>query len=430
MARARDGDLHRAAERGDTVEIERIVRREEQVGVPVTEASTERAGIFDDTPLHRAVEKTQIASITLLLQLGADPNAPDKSTSCTPVHIAAATPNNETSHDVLSILLENGSSASTLTTNQDTPLHFAACKGNDQAIDILLRRYVSGIRARNAQGRTPLHLASANGRSSTCSLLIANGARRDAQDSDGRTSLHLAASSGSLTTITTLLEEGANPRVEDRERLEPCDMNPADGVQHLLLGSSRSEPQWLHMRHSTGSAGLSLNGNAASSNAASNSADPADEFDTDSLSGNASDDGSAAAPLTERGSQRASAPMLQRIPSERERDEKNENGDLAEDFESKSVATLNLRPCRGSWSPETPGTGHEDDVTQGVRTECVEENQHMSMQEILQQRVRDRRLNQMKSRRRTRHENLEKQRTKRFLRQYSLQQHSTLFAAT
>ena len=69
----------------------------------------------------------------------------------------------------------------------------------------------------NENGETPLHIAAAQGRDSTCQALVALGVPIDSQDNDGDTPLIAAAQKDQLTTITALLVLGADKTIKNGE---------------------------------------------------------------------------------------------------------------------------------------------------------------------------------------------------------------------
>ena len=68
---------------------------------------------------------------------------------------------------------------------------------------------------------TPLHNASATGKTKIISFLIDSGARVDAVDSTGATPLHWAALMGQSESTRLLLEAGASPNVQDEDGETP-----------------------------------------------------------------------------------------------------------------------------------------------------------------------------------------------------------------
>jgi ankyrin repeat protein len=73
------------------------------------------------------------------------------------------------------------------------------------------------INARNAEGRTALHLAAANGHDETIGRLITNGANLNIQDNAGNTPLHLAMIGGHDDCIDKLRSRGADQSIRNNQ---------------------------------------------------------------------------------------------------------------------------------------------------------------------------------------------------------------------
>ena len=74
-----------------------------------------------------------------------------------------------------------------------TPLHFAAARGHEDTLGLLLRAGVA-LEARSGRGVTPLQMASEAGFVDAARALLAAGANVEAQADEGRMApLHVAA---------------------------------------------------------------------------------------------------------------------------------------------------------------------------------------------------------------------------------------------
>lgn len=71
------------------------------------------------------------------------------------------------------------------------PLHMAASRGDNQAIEILLK-HKAKVNAKDSNGLTPLHCVVSSGRYESVTLLINKGADMNVKGRDGRTPLDLA----------------------------------------------------------------------------------------------------------------------------------------------------------------------------------------------------------------------------------------------
>ena len=103
--------------------------------------------------LHAADKKGDIATITTLLDKGADINAEDKN-GYTPIHFAAHAGQLRS----ISVLLDRGADIEARDENGETLLHWAAWKGANDILDTLSRRGADA-HAKNNKGETPLDVA-------------------------------------------------------------------------------------------------------------------------------------------------------------------------------------------------------------------------------------------------------------------------------
>ncbi len=88
-------------------------------------------------PLHKAVRSGNLELARLLLQKGADPNLKTaEGNGATPLLIAADLLDSE---DIIALLLDSGADPNCRGNYDRTPLHYAAKKSNQAAIDLLLK---------------------------------------------------------------------------------------------------------------------------------------------------------------------------------------------------------------------------------------------------------------------------------------------------
>jgi ankyrin repeat protein len=86
----------------------------------------------------------------------------------------------------------------------------AAAAGDMDEVAAVLSMDNRLTRATDAAGRTPLHLAAANGHVSTVETLLHNNADPNARDRDGRTPMALAAAAGHHDIVARLRAAGGN----------------------------------------------------------------------------------------------------------------------------------------------------------------------------------------------------------------------------
>jgi ankyrin repeat protein len=94
-----------------------------------------------------------------------------------------------------------------------TPLHYAAQKGYEAIMEILLQATGTNHSPINANGMTPLHVAAGEGQLEIVNMLIDKGADTGAQDKFGRLPLHYAAGTDQIDVIRCLV--GRNSRQID-----------------------------------------------------------------------------------------------------------------------------------------------------------------------------------------------------------------------
>ncbi|GBP48310.1 Ankyrin repeat domain-containing protein 50 [Eumeta japonica] len=87
-------------------------------------------------------------------------------------------------------------------------VHELATRGEDDTLQILLKRYPHAVELMDVSGGTALHCAARGGRASTASLLLRGGASVDAADGDGWTALRAAAWAGHTEVVDVLLDFG------------------------------------------------------------------------------------------------------------------------------------------------------------------------------------------------------------------------------
>jgi ankyrin repeat protein len=122
------------------------------------------------TPLHLAAHFDRRNVAELLLENGADVNAPSRDDSLapgnTPLHAACASGH----YDMAALLLENGADVVATQKNGMTPLHLAAAGHDARLVQLLLDRKADP-KAKDVKGRTPLAIAEHNERGELVDLL-------------------------------------------------------------------------------------------------------------------------------------------------------------------------------------------------------------------------------------------------------------------
>lgn len=121
----------------------------------------------------------------------------------------------------------------------------AAVKAKDgPGVSKLLRAGINPD-CRDADGRTPLHIASSEGDLTVATLLLAAGADVNAKDAAGLTPLHKAAAAGSRQVANVLLASGANGGAVSSAGLTPAGEASRNHHQDLadFLGTQQASPR-------------------------------------------------------------------------------------------------------------------------------------------------------------------------------------------
>lgn len=120
-----------------------------------------------------------------------------------------------------------------------TPLHYAAEKGRDKIVAMLIARGAD-LNARGFQDATPLHLAAFAGRAKACKLLLDAGAATEPQESHLELPIHCAASGTDLfksrvTIVGDLIAAGSPLSRLDSAARSPLQIAAMMGNPDLVL---------------------------------------------------------------------------------------------------------------------------------------------------------------------------------------------------
>jgi ankyrin repeat protein len=244
--------LIRASQSGDLKRVQMLLEQD---------ANTEVKDLKKQgrTALHWAVINAHEDVVMLLLNNGADIRAVDD-TGMTALHLAANDDITYALEQILSdrdndegelpqrdrdeklamiiqLLLEKGANVKAVTVNGRTPLHVAAAQGHKGAVELLLD-HGADLEARDHFRWTALHVAARESKFYTIQLLLEKGADVNAVDGRGWTLLQISAYTGESDIVELLLDHGADLEVADeggRTALHRAAQRGHKDVVELLL---------------------------------------------------------------------------------------------------------------------------------------------------------------------------------------------------
>jgi hypothetical protein len=196
--------LHRACAQGDAALTAALLRDGQQVRFA---NSLDADG---HTPLHLAAMAGVPGVAVALLEVGANPNAPDRRHGRTPLHTAAL----YRAGEVLEVLLDAGAALDAADDAGERALHLAARHGHVDILGQLLARDAH-VEAVSRAGTTALHPAAAGGHEAALDVLLSAGADPNATLGDGRTALDLAPNKRIARRLVSAGGQAGTPRPWD-----------------------------------------------------------------------------------------------------------------------------------------------------------------------------------------------------------------------
>ncbi|OBT59845.1 hypothetical protein VE03_10552, partial [Pseudogymnoascus sp. 23342-1-I1] len=201
--------LHAAALRGDVPM------------VMVSLADVNERGSEYGTPLHAAALNGNAHVAAILLENGAEVDAPGRKYYGTPLQVAAFWGHKE----IVMLLLDKGAEINPYgTEHAGSPLHVAALNGNMDIVTLLLQRGAKFNATADEYEGTPLHAASLNGHDDIVELFLGNGADINEKQGAYCTPLQAAVSQGeedALRLAKLLLGKGADVNKQGGEAGSP-----------------------------------------------------------------------------------------------------------------------------------------------------------------------------------------------------------------
>lgn len=175
-----------------------------------------RAG--DVEAFFKAAEMDNPEDIRAFLQQGMDPNVREKYRGDTALIVALR----EGSMGVFEVLVNTpGIDLEARANNGDNALMMAAFRGNQAAVDVLLKKGA----AVNRSDWTALHYAAVGGKNKIAQILLDKGAEINARSPNQSTPLMVAAYEGNFSTVKLLLDQGADVRLKNEQGMNAIDFS-------------------------------------------------------------------------------------------------------------------------------------------------------------------------------------------------------------
>jgi ankyrin repeat protein len=209
-----------------------------------------------ETPLHFACFQGKLEIAQLLLNHGAQVDAKNYQGE-TPLHLVSRGEYDSLDDGVCvaELLLERGTDANAYDSDDWSPLHSASNNGKPEIVQVLLA-HGAKVDAENDLGETPLHLVRQGKYGSqfgvrVAQLLLNSGADVNARDKRYWTPLLSASYYGRREVAQVLLDHGAIAKVEDNQGKTP--------LHQLSQGSFESEEAGGHIAELFLERGVSAN---------------------------------------------------------------------------------------------------------------------------------------------------------------------------
>jgi ankyrin repeat protein len=164
--------------------------------------------------------------------------------------------------EVVELLLRKGARQSARVNDEWTSLSYASQNGHDKVVDALLDSNRDTLETTDECGRTALHLAVLADKHEVVKSLLAHKANVNAQDNSGSTALHYASWNGYDRIVQTLLENYSLVSATDKHGSTPLHLASSNGhgrVVDMLIRHSadveaadRSGRRALHQASSNG----------------------------------------------------------------------------------------------------------------------------------------------------------------------------------
>lgn len=208
------GELHNAVRADDASALRALLK----AGV-----NTDETDFLLGTPLHVAVSEQNEAAARLLIEHGADIEAPSELNGMRALHIASRFGD----VPMISMLLERGATIDARSGSDRTALQIASQTGRLEVVKLLLERGADFDAIESVEGLSALAIACFQGNLEIARALLEAGADVEATTSNGRSVVFLASSIASYSNvggdelIRLLLNLGADIDLPDDAGITP-----------------------------------------------------------------------------------------------------------------------------------------------------------------------------------------------------------------
>ncbi len=200
----RAGEIHKAAVAGDLNKVRTLIEAD-----PALVEARDGRGC---TPLYTACIRHQMAVAHFLIDKGADVNARNN-WNLTPLYGANNVYGQD--YDLIKRLIAKGADVNAQSDRGDSPLSWAAARGNLKVARLLIDSGAN-LNAYDKAFGTILHNTIRQNHPEMAKLLIDMSAKLNQKDAAGRTELHLTAIWGYADLAKFLIERGVDVEAEDR----------------------------------------------------------------------------------------------------------------------------------------------------------------------------------------------------------------------
>ena len=167
-------------------------------------------------PLAQACQEGDLEIVELLLQEnGVDINEGDASGN-TPLHFAAGKGRN----DIIGLLISHKATVNAVNSHGDTPLFWAVGNNHINSAKLLLE-HGAEIDHYDEYGWDPLHLAAYKRYREMAGILIEKGVEINTRDKQGATALFWAINASADEVVNLLLSNGAEVNITDNQKWTP-----------------------------------------------------------------------------------------------------------------------------------------------------------------------------------------------------------------